>query len=190
MVLMRHALEGQTRRIVMIDHARASAVPMSGSDRRHRRRAHRHANVLTATGQFDSDFVHNYAFGFEDFIDSENKYHPGFKTLVQEHYSPAAVEAITGVPATTIYRLAGEFASNPPAVAILPGKGGLLNGSVNGLYAAMAVHMLNALVGSIEKPGGALVQRYMPVPEWRLCRSILCAAWPPAQRVMARVQFP
>ncbi len=124
------------------------------------------ANVIISTGQFDSDFVHDYAFGFEDFVDADRQFHPGFKTLVSENYSPAAVEAITGVSATTIYRLAGEFANNPPAVAILPGKGGLLNGSVNGLYTAMAVHMLNALVGSIEKPGGVLVQRYMPAPEW------------------------
>jgi menaquinone reductase, molybdopterin-binding-like subunit len=124
------------------------------------------ANVIVSTGQFDSDFVHNYAFGFEDSVDSERRFQPGFKSFVLENYSPETVEGITGIPAATIYRLAGEFANNPPAIAVLPGKGGLLNGSVNGLYAAMAVHMLNALVGSIEKPGGVLVQRYMPSPEW------------------------
>lgn len=124
------------------------------------------ANVIISTGRFDSDFVHNYAFGFEDFVDDDRQFHPGFKSFVLDNYSPAAVETITGVPATTIYRLAGEFTDNAPAIAMLPGKGGLLNGSVNGLYAAMAIHMLNALVGSIDKPGGVLVQRYMPCPEW------------------------
>jgi anaerobic selenocysteine-containing dehydrogenase len=124
------------------------------------------ASVIVSTGRFDSDFVHNYAFGFEDFVDDDRQFHRGFKSFVLDNYSAAAVEDITGIPATTIYRLAGEFTENAPAVAILPGKGGLLNGSVNGLYTAMAVHMLNALVGSIDKPGGVLVQRYMPCPEW------------------------
>ena len=30
----------------------------------------------------------------------------------------------------------------------------------------MAVHALNALVGSIEKPGGVMTQRYFPYTEW------------------------
>jgi anaerobic selenocysteine-containing dehydrogenase len=124
------------------------------------------AYVIITTGQFDSDFVHNYSFGFEDFTDPDGQSHIGFKSFVLENYAPAQVEKIVGIPATIISRLAGEFASNSPAVAILPGKGGLLNGSINGLYAGMAVHMLNALVGSIEKRGGVLVQRYMPFKDW------------------------
>lgn len=124
------------------------------------------ANVLIRSGLIDSDFIHNYSFGFEDFKDSEGKQHKGFKNFVLENYDPARVEQITGVPATTISRLAGEFAGNSPAVAVLPGKGGLLNGSINGLYAAMAVQMLNALVGSIERPGGVLTQRYFPCDDW------------------------
>lgn len=124
------------------------------------------ANVIIRSGLVDSDFIHNYSFGFEDFKDGQGKTHKGFKNFVLENYSPAQVEQITGVPATTISRLAGEFAGHPPAVAILPGKGGLLNGSINGLYAAMAIHMLNALVGSLERPGGVLTQRYFPCKDW------------------------
>ena len=124
------------------------------------------ANVIIASGQFDPDFVHNYAYGFEDFVDEANELRTGFKTFVLRNYTPEVVEEITGVPAATISRIAGEFVGNTPSVAILPGKGGLLNGSINGLYAAMAIHMLNALVGSIEAPGGVLTQRYMPFPEW------------------------
>jgi len=124
------------------------------------------ANVLIRSGLIDSDFIHNYSFGFEDFKDGGGKTHKGFKNFVLENYDPARVEQITGVPATTISRLAGEFAGHPPAVAILPGKGGLLNGSINGLYAAMAIHMLNALVGSLERPGGVLTQRYFPCADW------------------------
>ncbi|MBI4760241.1 MAG: molybdopterin-containing oxidoreductase family protein [Chloroflexota bacterium] len=123
------------------------------------------AYVIIKSNLFDSEFVHEYSFGFDDFA-ADGKTHKGFKNFVLENYDPQKVEQITGVPATTIARLAGEFATNKPAVAILPGKGGLLNGSIEGVYAAMAVHMLNALVGSIETKGGVLTQQYFPLPDY------------------------
>ncbi|MEW5940861.1 MAG: molybdopterin dinucleotide binding domain-containing protein, partial [Chloroflexota bacterium] len=90
----------------------------------------------------------------------------GFRDFVLENYGPIRVEKITGIPSTTIARLAGEFAGNGPSVAIMPGKGGLLNGGFGGVYTAMAIHMLNALVGSIEKEGGVMTQRYMPCVDY------------------------
>lgn len=119
------------------------------------------ANIIIRSGMGDADFIKNYSFGFDNIGSSK-----GFKDFVLENYDPSAVEKITGVPATTIARLAGEFASNKPAVAILPGKGGLLNGGFGGVYAAMAVHILNALVGSVEARGGTMTQRYMPCVDW------------------------
>jgi len=125
------------------------------------------AHVIIRSGQIDSSFVHNYSFGFDDFPnESGTRLVQGFKSFVLEHYDPETVEGITGVPAATISRLAGEFAGSQPAVAVLPGKGGLLNGSMGGLYAAMAVHCLNGVVGSIERPGGVLRQRYPAVRSW------------------------
>ena len=125
------------------------------------------AHVIIRSGQIDSSFVHNYGFGFDDFPnESGTRLVQGFKSFVLENYDPETVAAITGVPAATISRLAGEFAGSQPAVAVLPGKGGLLNGSIGGLYAAMAVHCLNGVVGSIERPGGVLRQRYPAVRSW------------------------
>lgn len=124
------------------------------------------AYVIIKSNLFDSEMVHNFGFGFEDFLGEGGKTRKGFKTFVLENFDPAKVEQITGVPATTIARLAGEFASNRPSVAMLPGKGGLLNGSINGVYAAMAIHALNALVGALEAPGGVLTQQYFPIPEY------------------------
>ena len=66
-------------------------------------------------------------------------------------YAPAAVEARTGVPAARIERLAREFASQSPAVAII---GGAALAQTNGLAQALAVNALNALVGSVNTPGG------------------------------------
>jgi len=119
------------------------------------------ANVIIKSGLVDADFVKNYSFGFDN--DGKRK---GLRDFVMENYDPSRVEQITGVPATTIARLAGEFASNKPALAILPGKGGLLNGGFGGVYAAMAIHILNALVGSIETKGGVMTQRYMPLADY------------------------
>jgi menaquinone reductase, molybdopterin-binding-like subunit len=125
------------------------------------------ANVIIRAGLVDSDFVNHYSFGYEDFPDETGAFlHQGFKSFVLKHYDPEKVEAITGIPATTISRLAGEFAGSKPAVAVLPGKGGLLNGSFGGVYTAMAIHCLNALVGSIDAPGGVLTQRYPNQPPW------------------------
>jgi len=125
------------------------------------------ANVIIQSGLIDSTFINNYCFGFEDFADEAGeKLIKGFKTFVLENFAPEDVAEITGVPSTTIARLAGEFAGSQPAVAILPGKGGLLNGTFGGVYTAMAVHMLNALVGSIDVPGGVLTQRYPLLPDW------------------------
>ncbi len=125
------------------------------------------AHVIIRSGLIDPDFIQNYSFGFEDFPDETGtRLIKGFKSFVLEEYPPDKVAEITGVASTTIARLAGEFAGNTPSIAILPGKGGLLNGTMGGVYAAMAVHMLNALVGSIETPGGILTQRYPSFHDW------------------------
>lgn len=125
------------------------------------------AHVIIRTGTMDSSFINNYSFGYDDVADETGtKLLKGFERHVLENYDPDTVEKITGISATTITRLAGEFAANKPSLAILPGKGGLLNGSISGVYAAMAVHMLNALVGSIDRSGGVMTQRYSPARPW------------------------
>ena len=125
------------------------------------------ANVIIRSGLVDASFVNNYSFGYDDFPDeSGTRLIKGFKSFVLENYDPEDVAEITGVPAGTITRLAGEFASNKPSVAILPGKGGLLNGTIGGVYTAMAVHALNALVGNLETAGGVLTQKYPILTPW------------------------
>jgi len=66
-------------------------------------------------------------------------------------YTPEQVEKITGVAARRIERLATEFASRRPAVAII---GGAPLAHTNGLFSAVAVNALNALVGNVGEPGG------------------------------------
>jgi anaerobic selenocysteine-containing dehydrogenase len=66
-------------------------------------------------------------------------------------FTPEEVESLTGVPAARIQRLAREFALRAPAVAVIAGPP---LAHTNGLFAALTVNALNALVGAIEQPGG------------------------------------
>ena len=66
-------------------------------------------------------------------------------------YSPEQVEKLTGVAARRVERLAREFADRRPAVAII---GGAPLAHTNGLFSALAVNALNALVGNVGEAGG------------------------------------
>ena len=72
-------------------------------------------------------------------------------------YTPQEVEKKTSVPAARIERIAKEFAEQKPALAIIAGPA---VAQTNGLFNALAVNALNALVGSVETPGGIL---FMPI---------------------------
>ena len=123
------------------------------------------AYVLIKSGAVNESFVKNWTFGYDDFKDDQGKTHIGFKRLVLEQYTLERVADITGIPGGTIAKLAGEFGAAKPALAILPtGRGDLASG--NGLYTALAVNALNALVGSIEIPGGVQVQQYADYAPW------------------------
>ncbi len=123
------------------------------------------ANVIINSGLYDANFVRDFTFGFEDFEDAEGNKHQGFKSLVLEAYTLERVSNITGIATENIARLAGEFATNRPAVAVLPTEAGELS-SGNALYTALAVHALNALVGSIDTKGGVIVQRFPNLKDW------------------------
>jgi anaerobic selenocysteine-containing dehydrogenase len=74
-------------------------------------------------------------------------------------HAPEQVAQATGVRAATIERLAREFAGHEPAVALI---GGAPLAQTNGLFQALAVNALNALVGSVNAPGGL---QFSPAPE-------------------------
>lgn len=68
-----------------------------------------------------------------------------------DDYTPDRVEMTTGVAAAQLERLARDFASLRPAVAMV---GGPPLAHTNGLFTALAVNALNALVGNVGEPGG------------------------------------
>jgi len=119
------------------------------------------ARLIIEEGLYDKDFIANHTFGFEDWTDEEGREHIGFKTLVLRSYSPETVSAVTGIPVGTIKRVAREFATTRPAVAL-----GDASWQTNGLFTQMAIHALNALVGSIDVPGGIIRQEDPPFAPW------------------------
>ena len=94
-----------------------------------------------------------------------------------EAIGPEAVERETGVAAARVERLAKEFASHGPAVAVI-GGGALAH--TNGLVQALAVNALNALVGSVDAPGGVsfMPQGSAPAAPARTFRDALGSAAP------------
>ncbi|MFB3917528.1 MAG: molybdopterin-dependent oxidoreductase [Terriglobales bacterium] len=117
------------------------------------------AYVLISEGLYDANFVRERTFGFDDWHDAQGKSHLGFRSLVLTEYRLNDVANITGVPAETILRLGREFGHNRPAVAIGDHQTSTLPGNPS---AAMAVHSLNAMMGSLDVPGGVLLQQEPP----------------------------
>ncbi|MBI4338443.1 MAG: molybdopterin-dependent oxidoreductase [Chloroflexi bacterium] len=118
------------------------------------------AHVIIKEGLYDKQFVQEHTFGFEAWSDDKGEKHEGWKDLVLQKYSPEWASEVTGVPVETIVRIAREFATTRPAIAA--GERGA-SMQTNGVYNRMAIHALNALVGSIDVPGGVLVQKGPPL---------------------------
>ncbi len=108
------------------------------------------ANVIISEGLYDADFIENWTAGFDK-----------YKDLVLNYYGPEQVVVTTGIPADTIRQIAREFAQTKPAIA-WRGRGA--TSWPNGSYSSYAIFCLNALVGSIDVPGGVI---YQESPEYR-----------------------
>lgn len=121
------------------------------------------AHVLVRDGAYDREFLEERCFGFEDWSDEQGRRHRGLRSLLLSTYAPGQAGALCGVPATTIERIAREIAAERPALAITDPRA---TRASNGLQVAMATHALNVLLGSIDRPGGVLVQRSAPIAEW------------------------
>jgi anaerobic selenocysteine-containing dehydrogenase len=76
-------------------------------------------------------------------------------------FEPQSVEKLTGVPSGTMARLANEIRENPPAVAVI--SGAPLAGT-NGLFNALAVNALNALINELKPAGEPEILQFTPEP--------------------------
>ena len=109
------------------------------------------AHVIVRDGLADEKFLREHTEGFDG--------RDGFRRLVLHGYSPESVEKLTGVPASTVIRVAREFARARPSVAMA--DRGATRYS-NGVFTGWAIHCLNALVGAVDRPGGTLYPPEVP----------------------------
>ncbi len=119
------------------------------------------AHVIIRDGIYDAEFIQQHTTGFEDWTDAAGESRPGFRKLVLRDYSPDKMAGITGVPVETIERLARDFAAAKPSVAA-----GDVGGYTNSLHSQWAINVLNALVGTIDVPGGVMRQIEPPLADW------------------------
>ncbi|MEN8183678.1 MAG: molybdopterin-dependent oxidoreductase, partial [Myxococcota bacterium] len=121
------------------------------------------AHVLVRDGLYDRDFVEQHCFGFETWTEDGGRTHRGFRDVLLSEHTPERVAGICQVDADTLERIAHELAEQRPAFAITDDRA---TAAANGLQTAMAVQALNALLGSLERPGGVLSQRAVPLAAW------------------------
>ena len=98
------------------------------------------ANCILANNYYDHDFAQQYISGL-----------PEFKSFL-EPYTPTWAEQETGIPAEEIHAFCRELNEDRPKVIIHPGW--MLARYRDSFYASRIIHILNALMGSIEQPGG------------------------------------
>jgi len=108
------------------------------------------ANVIISENLYDIDFVSRWTTGFDS-----------YKKLVLSQYSPGVVSKITGIPSEVIQRIAREFAQTRPGLAL---RGRESINRPEGSHISYAIFCLNALVGSIDIPGGVI---YQETPKYR-----------------------
>ncbi len=101
------------------------------------------ANVIIENKLYDKEFVEQHTTGFESLRVDASK------------YAPETAAEITGVPADRIRSIAREFAETRPAIAWV-GRG--VAGWPHGTMTSYTIFCLNALVGSIDIPGGIMYQ--------------------------------
>ena len=101
-------------------------------------------NVLAADGLVDTGAAGEYLAGADEVV------------ALAEPFTPEAVEAVTGVDAATIRRLAHDLAAAPTACVY--GRIGTTT-ALYGTLTSWLVDVLNALTGNLDRPGGAMFTR-------------------------------
>ncbi|HEV2721098.1 MAG TPA: molybdopterin-dependent oxidoreductase [Thermoanaerobaculia bacterium] len=101
------------------------------------------AAAMVAEELYDKDFVADHGNGFDN-----------LQPILARHFPLEKVAADTGVSVNVLLRVARELAGARRGLVLPPDKGPLLGGR---LYDHLAVHILNALAGNIDQPGGVLL---------------------------------
>jgi thiosulfate reductase/polysulfide reductase chain A len=109
-------------------------------------------NVIIMQNLYDKQFVNDYTAGFEQ-----------VKEFIKP-YTPKWASEITEVPAATIEKVAKEFATNKPAVIATHKRDAAGPNYANSWRLSHAQVILMALVGSIDRLGGPIMERKPSFP--------------------------
>jgi thiosulfate reductase / polysulfide reductase chain A len=133
------------------------------------------AHTILVDGLWDRSFVGDFADGKNRFVKGRQvdlaafrerwtNGLPGWWNAVLKDFTPEAAAEISGIPAADIRRVAREFATRQPGIAMFErGPTCYTTGTYNG----MAIHALNGLVGSMYRPGGiSELQESTPFGAW------------------------
>ena len=130
------------------------------------------AHVLLTEGMWSREFVGDFKFGNNRFVAGnivdeatfeEKETHGLVKwwNLELKDRTPAWAEKETLIPAEQILRVARAMGKAAPKTAVWMGPGAAM--MPRGTYAAMAVHALNGLLGSIDVEGGVWQSSSVPL---------------------------
>ncbi|MEM1448500.1 MAG: molybdopterin-dependent oxidoreductase [Planctomycetota bacterium] len=99
------------------------------------------AHTILSEDLYDAEFLEEWTNVSIDDLKSEMR-----------EYTPEWAESVSTVPAEDIARIAREFAAAAPQATTMCNRGS--SAHVNGYWNDRAIVLLNALVGSVGKPGG------------------------------------
>jgi anaerobic selenocysteine-containing dehydrogenase len=130
------------------------------------------AHVLLTEGLWNKEFVGNFNDGKNLFVAGKTVEEAAFAekethglvkwwNIELKDRTPAWAEKETLIPAEQIIRVARAMGKAAPKVAVWMGPGVAM--TPRGTYAAMAVHALNGLVGSVDVEGGMLQSSSVPM---------------------------
>lgn len=110
------------------------------------------AQVMIEKGWFHKEPVQSRMIGLEE-----------LRGLLNKNFTPEQTARATEIPRETIEKLARDFSSAEQPVALWgKGKGEL----PISLFESQAIHILNILAGSINRPGGVYLQSGFPYVSW------------------------
>lgn len=107
-------------------------------------------NVIISEGRYNAEFVARNTEGFAELAEEVKKYEPKWAAK------------LSGVPEKTIIKIAREFSGGCPAVIPIH-KREAIQARPGGFELARACLIMMAITGNIEKRGGALLPRIIPL---------------------------
>jgi len=139
------------------------------------------AFVLALTYVAIIDQVYNRSYVAKNFVDFEQyKQH-----IIDNDYTPEWAEKITGVPASTICKIAHEFMANAPQSIYYQGR--RTTWSKNDFQLRRAMALFTALGGGIDVKGGIIFGKSIPLGEHAINAPMYANAQPRIDKNVAAI---